>query len=57
MKDEYLIVTDDIGAMYPTNIENWKAFRFPEVLGTYTGFKQKRIASGFNLKNLSKFTA
>ena len=41
--DEYLIVTDDIGAMYPTNIENWKAFRFPEVLGTYTGFKQKRI--------------
>lgn len=41
--EDYVIVTDDIGAMYPTNIENWKAFRFPEVLGTYSGFKQKRI--------------
>jgi hypothetical protein len=29
--------------MYPTNIENWQAFRFPEVLGVYIGFKHKRI--------------
>lgn len=28
--------------MYPTNIENWKAFRFPEVLDVYTGFKNTR---------------
>jgi len=41
--DEYIIVTDDISAMYPTNIENWKAFRFSEVLETYVGFKHKRI--------------
>lgn len=56
--DEYLIVTDDIGAMYPTNIENWKAFRFPEVLGTYSGFKQKRIIETKpNLKKHKKGSA
>lgn len=42
-KGDIIIVTDDISAMYPTNIENWKAFRFPEVLETYVGFKTKRI--------------
>jgi len=29
--------------MYPTNIDNWKAFRFPEVLDIYKSFKTKRI--------------
>ena len=41
--DNHLIITDDIGAMYPTNIENWKAFRFPEIQQTYVEFKEKRI--------------
>lgn len=29
--------------MYPTNIENWKAFRYPEILESYVQFKTKRI--------------
>lgn len=29
--------------MYPTNIDNWNAFRFPEVLDAYRQFKVKRI--------------
>ena len=37
------IITDDIAAMYPTNIENWKAFRYPEILESYVQFKTKRI--------------
>ena len=40
--NNYVVITDDIAAMYPTNIENWKAFRFPEVLDVYTGFKNTR---------------
>lgn len=42
--NEHVILTSDIAAMYPTNIENWQAFRFPEVLSSYTGYKTKRIA-------------
>lgn len=41
--EEYITITDDIAAMYPTNIENWSAFRFPEVLSTYVNFKHLRI--------------
>jgi len=41
--DTHTIITDDISAMYPTNIENWNAFRFPEVLNIYKSFKTKRI--------------
>jgi len=41
--DTHTIFTDDIAAMYPTNIENWNAFRFPEVLDVYKSFKTKRI--------------
>lgn len=41
--DTHSIITDDISAMYPTNIDNWKAFRFPEVLDVYKSFKTKRI--------------
>ena len=41
--NERIIVTDDIAAMYPTNIENFNAFRFPEVLNVYKSFKTKRI--------------
>ena len=37
------VITDDIAAMYPTNIDNWNAFRFPEILQAYKQFKTKRI--------------
>ena len=40
--DEYIIVTDDIDNV-SHQYENWQAFRFPEVLGVYIGFKHKRI--------------
>jgi len=41
--DTHTILTSDVAAMYPTNIENWNAFRFPEVLNIYKSFKTKRI--------------
>lgn len=41
--DTHTILTSDVSAMYPTNIENWSAFRFPEVLNVYKSFKTKRI--------------
>ena len=41
--DTHSVITDDISAFYPTNIENYKAFRFPEVLNVYKSFKTKRI--------------
>lgn len=41
--DTHSIITDDIAAMYPTNIENWSAFRFSEILQVYKQFKTKRI--------------
>lgn len=40
--EDSLIITDDISAMYPTNIENWNAFRFPEILKSYLQFKTLR---------------
>lgn len=40
--DTHIVVTDDIAAMYPTNIINWNAFRFPEVLDSYVDFKDQR---------------
>ena len=39
----HAVVTDDISSMYPTNIENWNAFRFPEVMSTYVDFKNERL--------------
>jgi hypothetical protein len=41
--EDQIIITDDIAALYPTAIENLKAFRFPEVLETYIGFKHLRM--------------
>lgn len=41
--DTHTVITDDVGAYYPTMIENFKAFRFPEVLSIYKSFKTKRI--------------
>lgn len=40
--DEYVVVTSDLAAMYPTNIRNWNAFRFPELMEVYSGFIDAR---------------
>jgi len=41
--EDHTIITDDIISYYTTNIENWNAFRFPELLNIYKSFKTKRI--------------
>lgn len=38
----HVIITDDVSAYYPTNIQNMQAFRFPEVLQEYISYKTKR---------------
>lgn len=53
--EDYCIITDDISAMYPTNIENFHAFRFPEILDTYNEFKTlRKTVSKPGLKSTKK---
>lgn len=40
--NDYVVVTSDLAAMYPTNIRNWNAFRFPELMKVYSGFIESR---------------
>lgn len=52
-KKGYKIITSDVASLYPQFIINYKAFRFPEVLKTYSTFKEHRITQ--TKPNLKKY--
>ncbi len=52
-KDNYSLLDIDIESLYPQNIINFEAFRFPEVLEAYRAFKEYRVTQ--TKPNLKKF--